>query len=189
MINERTRTFWRRAMTFLFAGVSIVYLLARLAHPTPVHAHEGLVHEGCDPAAIVTSGALTVSGAFSRAMLPNAPAAGGYLTIANSGTGDDTLVGATTEAAGRIELHQMSMVGDVMKMSAVENGITVPAGGSVTLEPGGLHLMFLDVGTPFAEGECVAVTLDFASGVAVPVMLAIGAINAAEPPDHAGHGD
>jgi copper(I)-binding protein len=187
MMKERTRTILRRSMTWLFAGVSVVYLVARFAHPTPAHAHEGLVHEGCDPAAIVTSGDLTISGAFSRAMLPGAPAAGGYLTIANAGSSDDTLVSATSEAAADVQLHEMKMEGDVMKMAQLPGGIVIPAGGSATLEPGGLHLMFLDVGTPFKEGECVQVTLSFANVGDVPVVLAIGAINADAPPEHAGH--
>ena len=155
---------------------------------SPAVAHEGLVHDGCDPAAVVTSGALTVSGAFSRAMPPNAPVAGGYLTIANAGTADDTLIGARSEAAGAVEVHQMFMEGDVMVMSELPEGIRVPAGGSVTLEPGFLHLMFVDVRTPFAEGECVAVTLRFEHAGEVPVVLAIGGIAADAPPAHAGHG-
>jgi copper(I)-binding protein len=121
-------------------------------------------------------------------MLPNAPAAGGYLTIANAGSSDDTLVGAESEAAGIVQLHEMKLEGDVMRMSEAAGGIVVPAGGSVSLEPGGLHIMFMDVRTPFREGECVAVTLHFARAGDVPVVLAIGGIAAKEPPGHAGHG-
>lgn len=163
-------------------------IAAILCLASPALGHEGLVHEGCDPDAAVTAGDLTISAAFSRAMLPSAPAAGGYMTITNAGSSDDTLLGATSVAAGMTELHQMAMQGDVMTMSAVENGIVVPAGGSVTLEPGGLHLMFMNVRTPFKEGECVAVTLQFARAGAVEVVLAIGGIAADAPPEHAGHG-
>jgi periplasmic copper chaperone A len=187
MMKERTRTILRRTMTFLFAGVSLLYLAARLMHPTSAHAHEGLVHEGCGTAAVVTAGDLSITGAFSRAMLPGAPAAGGYLTISNTGTADDTLVAAQSQAAGDVQLHEMKMEGDVMKMAELPSGIAVPAGGSVVLEPGGLHLMFLNVQTPFKEGECVEVMLSFEKAGEVPVMLPIGSI-AADAPEHGKHG-
>ena len=167
--------------------ITLAAMLAALALPiTPAISHEGLVHEGCDPAATYTLGDLTVSGGFSRAMLPNAPAAGGYITIANAGTSDDTLIGASSEAAKTVQLHEMKMEGDVMKMNQVAGGVVVPAGGSVSFAPGGLHIMFMGVGTPFAEGECVAVTLTFAKAGTLPVTLAIGGIAADAPPEHAG---
>jgi copper(I)-binding protein len=161
----------------MFAAVSL-----------PAFAHHGLVHEGCDPAATFTAGDITVSGAFTRAMAPGAPAAGGYLTIANGGSSDDTLVSAASEAAGMVQLHEMKMEGDVMKMNEVPGGIVVPAGGSVSLAPGGLHVMFMDVGTPFKEGECVEVLLHFEKAGDLPVTLPIGGPAADAPPEHMKHG-
>lgn len=149
----------------------------------PANAHEGLVHGGCDPAATFTVGDLAISGAFSRAMLPNAEVAGGYLTIVNGGGDNDVLVGATSEAAETIQLHQMKMEGDVMKMSAVPDGVAIGAGETVVLAPGGLHLMFMGIGKPFKEGECVEVALSFERAGEVPVTLSIGGI-AADGPAH-----
>lgn len=85
----------------------------------------------------------------------------GYVTIVNSGASDDRLVSITTPRAERAEVHEMSMDGGVMRMRALEGGLVIPAGGRVTLGPGGQHLMFYGVTQPFTEGETIPVTLTF----------------------------
>jgi copper(I)-binding protein len=130
---------------------------------------------------VVTLGALEISGAFSRATLPNAPVGAGYLTITNRGTADDTLVSATSPVAGVTQIHEMKMEGDVMKMNEVEGGLVIPAGQSVTLEPGGFHIMFMELKQAFVEGSMVPVTLTFANAGTVEVELMVGPINADEP--------
>lgn len=85
---------------------------------------------------------------------------GGYLTIANESGQDDRLVGARSPRAASVEIHEMTMDGAVMRMRPVES-LTIPAGESVTLAPGGLHLMFIGVTEPFAEGEEIPLTLTF----------------------------
>ena len=101
----------------------------------PVSA-AGLV-QSCPTGQTFTQGDITVSGAFSRATPPNAQSAGGYLTIHNAGAADDTLLSVTSEAAKDVSIHQMKMNGKVMELSAVENGLPVPAGGGVSLDPMG----------------------------------------------------
>jgi copper(I)-binding protein len=130
---------------------------------------------------VVTLGALEISGAFSRATLPNAPVGAGYLTITNRGTADDTLVSATSPVAGVTQIHEMKMEGDVMKMNEVEGGLVIPAGQSLTLEPGGFHIMFMELKQAFVEGSMVPVTLTFANAGTVEVELMVGPINADEP--------
>jgi len=134
-----------------------------------------------DAAPAVTVGSLEISGAFSRATLPNAPVGAGYLTITNTGAADDTLVSVASPVAGVTQIHQMKMEGDVMKMSEVEGGLVIPAGQSVTLAPGGFHIMFMDLQQPLVEGSMVPVTLTFAVAGAVEVQLAVGGISADEP--------
>jgi copper(I)-binding protein len=142
---------------------------------TPVWAADGLL-ESCDAGQSFARGDITVSGAYTRAMLPRAAAAGGYLTIANSGAAADRLESAASAAAARVEVHEMRLEGDVMKMTPVEGGLDIPAGGSVALMPGGYHLMFMGIGTPFAEGQCVLVTLHFATAGALDIALAVGGV-------------
>ena len=131
--------------------------------------------------AAVTLGDLTISGGFSRAMLPGQPTGGGYFSITNAGKAADTLIGATSSAAQSVTLHQMKMNGSVMEMRALPQGIDIPAGGTVALTPDGLHLMFEKVTAPFKAGTSVTVTLSFAKAGKVDVALPVGAINAVEP--------
>ena len=123
---------------------------------------------------VATLGKLEIAAPFARATLPNQPVAGGYLTITNTGETDDTLVGVSSAAADRMEIHEMAMEGDVMQMRELADGLPIPAGGTVTLAPGGYHVMFMDLAGPLAEGDAVALTLRFAEAgevsVAMPVL-------------------
>ena len=138
----------------------------------------------------VTAGDLEITGAFTRATLPNAPVAGGYLTISNSGATDDRLISVTTPIAGNAQVHEMKMEGDVMKMNELPDGLVIPAGGSVALEPGGYHLMFLQLTRPLVEGESIPVTLTFEKAGAVEVQLQVGSPAAKAPAmDHSTHSE
>ena len=141
-------------------------------------------------AADTTIGDLTIAGAFTRATLPNAPVGGAYLTITNSGAADDRLVSASTPAAGMTQIHEMKMDGDVMKMNELPDGLVVPAGQTVKLEPGGYHLMLMKLTGPLVEGTKVPVTLTFEKAGTVEVEVEVGGIAAKAPAmDHAMHGD
>ena len=132
-------------------------------------------------------GELQISGGFSRATLPNAPVGAGYLTILNTGPNDDRLVSASSPVAGVTQLHEMKMVGEVMNMAELPDGIPIPAGSTVTLQPGGLHIMLMELNQPLAEGTLVPVTLTFEKAGTIEVQLAVGAINADEAAHAGGH--
>ena len=132
-------------------------------------------------------GDLEIGHPWSRATLPNAPVAGGYMTIENTGKTDDTLLGGSTPAAGKVEIHQMNMEGDIMTMRQLEDGLLIPAGETVTLKPGGYHLMLMKPQKPFKEGERVPLTLQFEKAGEVKVELAVDKPNAMGKADHAGH--
>ncbi|SIO22025.1 DUF1775 domain-containing protein [Vannielia litorea] len=123
------------------------------------HAHAG--HAGHGMADKVTLGALEITAPAAAATLPNQPVAGGFVTITNTGAEDDVLVGASSAVAGRIEVHEMAMEGDVMKMRALAEGLAVPAGETVTLKPGGYHIMFMDLAGPMEAGTSAEVELEF----------------------------
>lgn len=123
----------------------------------------------------VVQGDLELSAGFVKAMLPGQPVGGGFVTITNKGGAEDKLIGATSEQAGEIQLHEMSMQGDVMKMRQLPDGIAIPAGATVELTPGGLHMMFYKVTAPFKEGQSVHVTLKFEKAGDVEVVLPVGA--------------
>lgn len=110
-------------------------------------------------AATLSSAALaqvTVSDAWLRATVPVQKTAGAYLTLQS--VQPARLVGATSPLAGRVEMHQMEMSGQTMKMKAVD-GIDLPAGRKVDLAHAGYHLMFLELKGQLKEGDTVPVTL------------------------------
>jgi copper(I)-binding protein len=128
---------------------------------------------------------IAVTDGWSRATPPAAPAAVGFVTIKNNGAADDKLMSASSPWAGRVEIHSMSIENGVMKMREMKDGVLVKAGASVTLAPGALHLMLVDLKRPLTAGAAVPVTLVFAKAGAVNVTLAVGAIDASGPPARA----
>lgn len=90
-----------------------------------------------------------------------------YFTLQNQSDQPDKLLRVETEAAGQVELHESVMDGNMMSMQPLEEGIEVPAGGAVTLEPGGKHVMLIDLTRSLATGDEVAVTLNFEQAGAI----------------------
>mgnify|MGYP000140310943 FL=1 len=120
-----------------------------------------------------TAGSLTLTEGFAFATLPNQPVAGGFMTIANTGEADDRLVAASSDIAAVMQIHTMAMDGDVMVMREMPDGLPLPAGETVVLQPGGFHIMFMQLNGPLVEGETVPVTLTFESGAEVAVDLPV----------------
>lgn len=106
------------------------------------------------------SGNIVIENAWIGATNPGATVGAGYVTIRNTGPRSERLTSAASNAADRVELHEMSVTNGMMRMHPVA-AIEIPAGGAVTLAPGGLHIMFLDIGAPFAVGSTVPVTMHF----------------------------
>lgn len=124
-------------------------------------------------AAAAKLGDLDLSGGYVKAMLPGQPVGGGYVTIHNGGGNDDRLVSVKSSDAAKVELHEMKMEGDIMKMRELKEGIAVPAGATVSLSPNTLHMMFKQVKTPFKQGATVPVTLTFEKAGAVELALPV----------------
>ena len=123
----------------------------------------------------VTTNAIKVENAYTRATVPGQQVAGGFMKIENKGASVDQLLSASSPAAGEVQLHEMAMEGNVMKMRQVKD-IAVPAGGAVELKPGGLHLMFMGLKGPFAAGETVPVKLKFAKAGELEVKMPVNAL-------------
>jgi copper(I)-binding protein len=100
-----------------------------------------------------------VQAAWARPTVQGQAAGGGFLRIVG-GPANDKLVAASADIAGRVELHSMSMDGSVMRMRQIDS-IEVPAGKTVELKPGGLHVMFMDLKTPLKTGASFPLTLKF----------------------------
>ena len=111
------------------------------------------------PALAHTTGGMQVKGAYATAT-PQAGAV--YFTIENHSPGDDRMVSATTEVAGKVELHTSKAdANGVMRMAPIEGGITVPLGGSHALAPGGEHLMLMDLTRKLSPGDAFPLTVTF----------------------------
>lgn len=168
-----------RPMLFVLAfATALSPALPTLAHDTS-HAPAMQSH-----GAAITIGDIEITGPFTRATLPNAPVAGGFLTLTNKGSEDDRLVDVETPIAKEGQIHEMAMEGDVMKMRQLADGIVIPAGETVELAPGGLHLMFMGLNSAIAEGDAVPVTLTFEKAGTITVDLIAGGTAASGAMDH-----
>ncbi len=98
------------------------------------------------------AGDLAITDAWIRALPPTQPTTAAYLTVHNRGRQAVTITGASAEGAGRVEIHTTREVDGLMRMTPLST-LEVPAGGSAVLEPGGTHLMLLDLDGMPAAGE------------------------------------
>ncbi|MEK1890844.1 MAG: copper chaperone PCu(A)C [Phyllobacterium sp.] len=160
-------------------AVSALFAFAAAAHD---HSAMKAGAEMTDDSAMepVKAGDLTLSDAFTRATLPGAKVGGGYVTITNGSKEADRLIGGSSPIAARIEVHEMKMDGNVMQMRQLKDGLEIPAGETVKLAPGNIHLMMMGLKSPLKEGEMVPVTLEFAKAGKVELQLMVGAANATD---------
>ncbi len=98
----------------------------------------------------------SVKDPWIRGTVAQQKATGMFAQITSTAGGK--LVSASSPVAGVVEIHEMAMEGNVMKMRAVP-GLDLPAGKAVDLKPGGYHVMLMDLKQQLKEGETVAVTL------------------------------
>ncbi|WP_029040322.1 copper chaperone PCu(A)C [Cucumibacter marinus] len=163
-----TKTLFAAAIAGLFLAFS----------PLAGFAHNGTIHHGD----------IDISGQWTRATPPGAKAGGAYITITNNGDTADRLIGGTTEAAEALEVHSMSMQDGVMKMEELPEGLTIEPGETVTLEPGGLHLMMIGLDAPLVADEKITVTLTFEKAGEVTLDIPVGPLGSTEAPMmHEGH--
>jgi copper(I)-binding protein len=119
-------------------------------------------------------GDLDITAGAIKAMTPGQPVGGGYVTIVNRGGADDRLVSVSvTTGAARVELHEMSMQNDVMIMRKLPDGVALPAGQTVEMKPGGLHMMLMGVTAPYKPGDIVHATLTFDKAGSVEIDIPV----------------
>ncbi len=140
------------------------------------------------PASEAAESGLSFSGAFIRATLPRAPVGGAYVSIVNHGAEDDRLLAVKAPVGETAEIHEMSHKDGVMTMRALEGGLPIPAGETVSLAPGGFHLMLMGLTAPLKEGEKLELTLIFEKAGEIPVSFDVLSVNARSHPS-AAHGE
>lgn len=104
---------------------------------------------------------VAVTDAWARATMPGQKVSGAYFRIQSDV--DAKLVGASSPAVPRVEMHEMKMDGDIMRMREVKT-IELPKGRAVALEPGGYHIMLMNLPKPIAAGDAIPLSLTIESG-------------------------
>ncbi len=131
-------------------------------------------------AADYTAGTVKISNPWTRVPPPSAKVAGGFMTLTNTGTAPDRLVKGSSPAAGRIEIHEMSMDGGMMKMRELDKGLEIKPGQTVELKPGSFHIMFMDLKEAPKEGGTVKGTLEFEKAGKVEIEYKVEPLGAKE---------
>ena len=123
-------------------------LLAALLLSTPVLAHS------------VAKGSIEIIHPNIPQPATGAMAAAGYMGISNRGDHPDRLIGVETPAAQQAMLHQSTVDADGVATMAHVEALEIPAGETVVLEPGGYHIMLMDLQAPVQAGSVIPVTLE-----------------------------
>jgi copper(I)-binding protein len=124
----------------------------------------------------------------ARATPPGARSGGAYFTVRNGGGVADRLVRVASPVAAAVELHSMTMDGNMMRMRQVA-GIDIAAGATLTLASGGYHVMLIDLRQPLKIGDKIPLTLNFDKSGAIDIVATVeAAAGAAAPAGAAGHG-
>jgi periplasmic copper chaperone A len=132
-----------------------------------------------------SKGDVRIENPWARATVPGAAVGGGYLVIRNNRAAPDRLVAATSPASARVEIHEMAMEKDIMRMREVKS-VEVPAKSAVEFKPGGFHLMLVELKAPLRKGDKVPVLLRFEKAGEIKVELSVEARDAqgAHPVKH-----
>ncbi|PWQ94406.1 copper chaperone PCu(A)C [Leucothrix pacifica] len=118
-------------------------------------------------------GDLIVDSPYARSTPPLASVGGGFMTIINNGSEDDTLISGETTFSEAFEIHEVSMADGVMKMAELDGGLLVPAGETVELKPGSYHLMFVTLTEQLKPEERRKATLVFKKAGEVEVEFVV----------------
>lgn len=151
-----------------FSLRQVATLLAGLVIGIAANAHEYKV------------GDLSIEHPWARPTVPGQPAGGAYLNIENKGKQTDTLLGASSAAFKSVEIHTMSMDGNVMKMREV-GSIDIKPEEKITMQPGnGYHIMLIGLSKQLKAGDKIPLTLTFAKAGKVDVVLSVDDQSAAK---------
>ena len=126
---------------------------------------------------------IEVTSPFARASAGMAQVGAAFMTLKNDSTSDDKLMSASSPVAASAELHTHIKDGDIMRMREVPS-IDLPAGATVNMQPGGLHVMLMGLKQPLRQGEVFPLTLTFAKAGAVTVEVPVKTVAEMPPPGH-----
>ena len=131
-------------------------------------------------------GSLQITQPWARATPKGAASGAAYMTVKNTGMQAARLKCVSSDAAAKCEIHEMSMTGGVMRMRPVEDGLEIKPGQTVTLKPGGFHMMLTGLKAPLQEGKTLQATLEANGGGTAQVEFPIAGVGAPGPIGSAG---
>src|SRR5271155_1076831 len=161
-MTNLTRKAVRRGLATAFAVLALQVLAARFS-ATPLQAADYDV------------GSIHIAQPWARATPKGANAGAGYLTITNKGSAADRLSCVSDDASAQCQIHSMTMDNGVMQMRPVEGGLEIKPGETMTLKPGGFHIMLRDLKHPLEPGQSLKATLKFDHAGSVDVDYPIAA--------------
>lgn len=132
-------------------------------------------------AADYKAGAIEIDNPWAPLPPHGASVAAGYMTLVNTGSTPDRLVGATSAVAGKVEIHEMTMTDGVMKMRPLKDGVELKPGQTVELKSGSYHLMMEGLKQPLKIGEKIKGTLTFEKAGPVDVEYTVEGPHGAAP--------
>ncbi len=157
ILTDRAGLLARITASFLAVGGVLGTSGSVLAAAPPTERH------GTAPSAAPATSQVQVENAWIPQPPPGTDVAAAYFTVRNTGRAPAVLVGVDCPLAAAAMLHESTVVAGESRMRPVDR-LTVPAGRSVTLKPGGLHVMLHEVERPLAVGQRVPLVLHFAGG-------------------------
>lgn len=122
---------------------------------------------------LAAANGIEIADAYARSAGAMAKAGAAFMTVTNGTDTDDRLIDARSDISARVELHTHIVTDGVARMTRLEDGIPIPAGETVTLERGGLHVMFMGLSGGMEEGQTVDVTLVFENAGEIPVAIPV----------------
>ncbi len=140
--------------------VPLLALVLPLALAWPVVAHQ------------YELGALVIGHPWSRPAPHGMSMGAAYLSITNHGTSEEQLIGASTPVAASVQIHRTTIVDGIARMRPMTE-VVIPAGATVKIEPGGIHLMLVDLKAELEAGKRAPLTLEFRHAGKITVQLAI----------------
>jgi periplasmic copper chaperone A len=158
--------------------------LSPMRHGAPMFLLAALAWSLASPASLAQSasykvGDLTIQAPWARATPAGAKVGGAYLKITNNGTQADRLMGGSLAGARELEVHEMSMSNNVMKMRHLKDGLEIKPGQTVELKPGGYHLMLTGLSDALKQGQKVKGRLTFEKAGTVDLEFTVAPIGAA----------
>ena len=120
----------------------------------------------------VRQGDLEIDAAWARASIGSSRPGAAYFTVRNLGDEADRLTGLSSPVSAMPRLHETTLSEGISRMAHVE-AAEIPAGGELTLEPGGMHVMLMELTTPLKEGATFPLTLTFEAGGEITVEVPV----------------